>query len=149
MVKICILALFFSLATLVNAQTTKEVEIITFIEEAPFFRGDLKEFIQGEIVYPLSAKKDTIKGTVVISFKIDTLGLTVNHKVIKGIREDLNEEALRVAKLIKFERPAMQKGRPIEVEYTVPVVFDLRHLKMKSKCKRIVKMPGKFRAFYL
>jgi protein TonB len=138
MVRIYILTLFFSLATFVNAQTvdTTEVEMITFIEEAPFFKGDLKEFIQGELVYPLSAKKDTIEGTVVISFKIDTLGLTVNHKVVKGIREDLNSEALRIAKRIKFDKPVLQKGRPIEVEYAVPVVFDLRYLKKKSKCKR-------------
>ncbi|HOW20834.1 MAG TPA: energy transducer TonB, partial [Tenuifilaceae bacterium] len=64
-----------------------------------------------------------------------TSGLTINHKVAKGIREDLNNEALRVAKLIKFDRPALQKGRPIEVEYTVPIVFDLRHLQKKSKCR--------------
>lgn len=138
MVRIYILILFFSLAAFVNAQTvdTAKVEMITFIEEAPFFYGDLKEFIQGELVYPLSAKKDTIEGTVVISFKIDTLGLTVNHKVVKGIREDLNNEALRVAKLIKFDRPALQKGRPIEVEYTVPVVFDLLRSQKKSKCRK-------------
>ncbi|TCO07753.1 energy transducer TonB [Natronoflexus pectinivorans] len=138
MVRFYMLTIFFALAAFVNAQTldTAKVEMIAFIEEAPFFNGNLKEFIQGELVYPLSAKKDTIEGTVVISFKIDTLGLTVNHKVVKGIREDLNNEALRVAKLIKFDRPALQKGRPIEVEYTVPVVFDLRHLKKKSKCKR-------------
>jgi TonB family protein len=138
MVRIYILTLFFSLATFVNAQTldTAEVEMITIIEEAPFFKGDLKEFIQGELVYPLSAKRDTIEGTVVISFKIDTLGLTVNHKVVKGIRDDLNNEALRIARRIKFDKPALQKGKPIAVEYTVPVVFDLRHLKRKSKCRR-------------
>jgi protein TonB len=138
MVRIYILTLFLSLAAFVNAQSldTVAVEMITFIEKAPFFKDDLKEFIQGELVYPLSAKKDTIEGTVVISFKIDTLGSTINHKVVKGIREDLNNEALRVARRIKFDKPALQKGRPIEVEYNVPVVFDLRHLKKKSKCKR-------------
>lgn len=138
MVRFYMLTLFLALAAFVNAQTldTAKVEMITFIEEAPFFNGNLKEFIQGEVVYPLSAKKDTIKGIVVISFTIDTLGLTVNHKVVKGIREDLNNEALRVAKLIKFDRPALQKGRPIEVEYTVPVVFNLGDTEKKSKCRK-------------
>lgn len=48
-----------------------------------------------------------------------------NHEIIKGIREDLNNEALRVAKLINFDRPAMQRGKPIKVKYTVPVEFKL------------------------
>jgi len=138
MVRIYILTLLFSLATFVNGQTvdTTGVEMVTFIEETPFFNGDLKEFIQGELIYPLSAKKDTVEGTVVISFIIDTLGLTINHRVVKGIRDDLNNEALRIAKQIKFDKPALQKGEPIAVEYTVPIIFDLRHLKKKSKCKR-------------
>jgi len=138
MVKVFILTSLFLLANFAKGQTvdSTEINMITFIEEAPLFKGDLKEFIQSELDYPLSAKKDTIEGTIVISFKIDTSGLTINHKVAKGIREDLNNEALRVAKLIKFDRPALQKGRPIEVKYTVPVVFDLRHSQKKSKCRK-------------
>lgn len=138
MVRICILTLLLSLATFVNGQIvdTTDVEMVTFIEEAPFFNGNIKEFIQGELIYPLSAKNDIVEGTVVISFIIDTLGLTINHKVVKGVRDDLNNEALRIAKHIKFKKPAMQKGKPIAVKYTVPIIFDLQHLKKKTKCKR-------------
>ena len=139
MVRIYILILLFLLATnYVNGQTidTTHVEMVTFIDEAPFYNGDLKKFIQGELIYPLSAKKDSVEGSVVISFTIDTLGLTVNHKVVKGIRDDLNNEALRISKLIKFDKPALQKGKPIAVEYTVPVVFDLPYHKKTLKCKK-------------
>jgi protein TonB len=138
MVRIYILTLLLSLSIFVNGQTvdTMETEMVTFIEGAPFFNGDLKEFIQEELIYPLSAKKDTIEGIVVIAFKIDTFGLSINHKIVKGIRGDLNNEALRVARRIKFDKPALQKGKPIEVEYTIPVVFELQYPKRKSKCKR-------------
>jgi len=60
-----------------------------------------------------------------ISFWIDTIGVTGNHEIIEGIRKDLNNEALRVAKLINFDRPAIQRGKPIKVKYTVPVEFKL------------------------
>ena len=139
MVRIYILILLFLLATnYVDGQTidTTDVEMVTFTDEAPFYNGDLKKFIQGELIYPLSAKKDSVEGSVVISFTIDTLGLTVNHKVVKGIRDDLNNEALRISKLIKFDKPALQKGKPIAVEYTVPVVFDLPYQKKTLKCKK-------------
>jgi protein TonB len=110
--------------------------MITFIEKAPFFDGDLKEFIQNKIEYPLDAKKDSIEGTVFISFKIDTLGITYNHKVVRGVREDLDNEAIRVTKLIFFKRPAMQRGKPIEVEIIVPVNFYLGRVEKKSKCSK-------------
>jgi TonB family protein len=137
MVRVYMITFLFLLAHIVNGQNIDSTEIymITFVEEAPLFKGDLKKFIQNELVYPLSAKKDNLEGTIVISFKIDTLGLTTNHKVVKGIREDLNNEALRVAKLIKFERPALQKGIPLEVEYNIPIKFDLQHIHKKSKCR--------------
>jgi len=137
MVRIYIMILFLFFSIIVNGQEvdTTETFMITFIEEPPHFNGNLKEYIQEELDYPLSAKKDSVEGTVVISFIIDTLGLTTDHTVIKGIREDLNNEALRVSKQIKFDKPALQKGSPIKTEYIVPVVFDLHQLKKKSKSK--------------
>lgn len=138
MVKVLLLTLSFFLTTYVNGQTIDTINgnMITFIEEAPLFDGDLKEFIQEKLAYPLSARMDTLEGTVIISFWIDTLGLTTNHKVIRGIRDDLDNEALRISKLIKFDRPALQRGKPIKVAFTIPIVFDLVPLKMKSECRR-------------
>lgn len=98
---------------------------ITFVEEKPIFNGNLKDFIQDHIKYPQKAEQDLLEGTVVIVYWIDSLGVTFDHKVIKGIRKDLDEEALRVTKLIKYERPAMQRGKPIKIRYTVPVEFKL------------------------
>lgn len=57
----------------------------------------------------------------------------MNHKVLTGIRKDLNDEALRVVKLVNFEKPAMQSGKPIKVKYTIPVVFKLTEEKKHKK----------------
>lgn len=102
------------------------ISTITFVEEKPIFNGNLKDFIQNHIKYPQKAEQDLLEGTVVIVYWIDSLGVTFDHKVIKGIRKDLDEEALRVTKLIKYERPAMQRGKPIKIRYTVPVEFKLK-----------------------
>jgi len=120
-----------------NAQTVDtNYNMVTFIEDAPCYRGDLKKFIQGNIIYPKTAKIDSIEGIVIVSFWIDTIGDTHDYQVIKGIREDLNTEALRVAKLIKFEKPAKQRGQPISVKYTIPVEFKLIDKKIKEKTKK-------------
>ena len=75
--------------------------LITYVEEPPLFDGELLDFIQEEMKYPLSAIKDSIEGTVIISYIVDTLGHTINHKIIRGVRKDVDLEALRIAKLIK------------------------------------------------
>ena len=102
-----------------------DAELITAIEEAPVFGGDLKLFIKDKVRYPQSALEDATEGTVYIGFYIDTAGFTFDHYVLRGVRDDLDEEALRVAKLIRFDSPAKQRGKPIVVHYMVPVKFAL------------------------
>ncbi|MCF6332159.1 MAG: energy transducer TonB [Draconibacterium sp.] len=132
------LVVLLLLTGLSNAQTVDSTcnLLIMIIDDPPYFKGDLKEFIQGEISYPDNAQKDSIEGKVFVSFWIDTLGNTYSHQIIKGIQEELNNEALRVAKLIKFERPAMQRGKPIKMKFTVPIEFKLVNTEKKIRCKK-------------
>lgn len=112
----------------------KNVEPVGLIEyeSMPIFRGNLLEFIKNNIIYPTSALRDSIEGKIFVSFYVDTLGSTTGHEVINEIRNDLNQEALRVTRLIKFEKPAMQNGKPAKVKYTLPVEFKLSNAK---KCR--------------
>jgi len=64
------------------------------------------EFIQVNLKYPESAKKDRIEGTVYVQFWVDTNGFTSEHRIVKSVRQDVDYEALRVAKLIKYDIPA-------------------------------------------
>lgn len=91
------------------------------------YKGDLIHFIQTNIQYPSSAVRDSVQGRVNVTFMIDPVGNTFNHRILKdGIREDLNQEALRVTRLIKIETPAFQKDKPVVINYVVPVVFSLK-----------------------
>ena len=105
-------------------------------ESVPVFNGDLRAFIQNSIIYPKGALKDSIEGKVYVSYVVDTMGFTTDNKVVKGVRKDLNEEALRITRLIKYEEPAMLNGKPIEFKYTVPVIFKLSDKDSINKHKR-------------
>lgn len=72
MVRVYILILFFCFAVFTNGQTvdSEETEMITFIEEAPLFNGDLKKFIHTSLVYPEFAISDSITGVVYVHFLI-------------------------------------------------------------------------------
>ncbi len=109
-------------------QDTINVEdsfIITSVEKPPVFDGDLLEFIKQKTLYPESALKEYLEGTVMVEFWIDSIGNTYNHKIIRGIRADLNMEALRVTKEIRYAKPATNKGKPVAVRYVVPVIFQI------------------------
>lgn len=124
MVKNTIILLLLSFITFKVIGQSDE-ELVMVVEEAPLFKGDLELFIKDNIRYPLSAIKDSVEGTVYVEFYIDTTGLTFNHRVLRGVRDDLDNEALNVVRLLLFDSPAKQRGKPVVVRYLVPVRFVL------------------------
>lgn len=111
-----------------------EDEMVMVVETAPVFGGDLNSFITDNIHYPISAIKDSVEGTVYVEFYIDTVGGTFNHRVLRGVRNDLDEEALRVTRFIRFDSPAKQRGKPIIIQYFVPVRFILNRKEEILSC---------------
>lgn len=106
--------------------------IFNEIENLPEFGGDLNKFILDSICYPQQAWVDNISGTVYITFMVNEDGNTSDHKVVRGIRKDLDDEAIRVARLIKFEKPAMNAGKPEKYKYLLPVEFRIKENKKTS-----------------
>lgn len=137
MVKYIFTIVFLITYSYISAQIdTISNKMITFIEEPPLVSGNLDDFVEMHLIYPQQAKQDSLTGIVIVDYWIDTTGLTINHKVIRGIRKDLDNEALRVAKLIKYDKPAMQRGKPIKVKYTIPIEFKLTDKKELKKKRR-------------
>ncbi len=125
------LILFF-LGIMTYAQSRKNSVIV--VESMPIFKGELMQFINENIEYPQSAIKDSISGRVFVSFWVDKSGNTLDHKIVKSIREDLDQEALRITKLIRFDKLTMQGGKPVKIKYTtVPVEFILNSTSAKEK----------------
>ncbi|MCK9453425.1 MAG: energy transducer TonB [Bacteroidales bacterium] len=128
---LCILIFFSNVAFSQNDNDTVYLSV-SKVESMPHYKNGVEglfKFIQGSLIYPQSAKNDSIQGKVLISCKVDTLGNTINHIIEKGVRLDVDSEALRVAKLVKFEKPAELQGKPVEVEYLIPVTFKLCNIK--------------------
>lgn len=98
-------------------------------EQSPIFDKQspygLLLFIEENLRYPETAIEDKIEGKVFVDFWIDTVGCTQEHRIIKGIREDLDNEALRVVKLLKFEEPAKNRGKPFGYCFTISISFVL------------------------
>ena len=85
----------------------------------------LFEFIKENIKYPETAQTDKVEGTVVVQFWIDITGITTEHRIIQSVRQDLDDEVLRVAKLIVFDVPAKNQGKPVGTCFQFPFRFSL------------------------
>lgn len=92
---------------------------------APEYEGDLRSFIQSSIKYPESAIFDSIEGRVIIAYKVDTVGNTYDHVVERGLSKDLNKEALRVTRMIKYKKPAYYYQKPVIFYFSIPVIFEI------------------------
>ncbi|MCH8013124.1 MAG: TonB family protein [Candidatus Marinimicrobia bacterium] len=82
--------------------------------------------IQKNIVYPKSAKKNRIQGTVVVQFFVNEKGRVTGVNIVKGMPDTgLDEAAIQAIWNTRF-KPAKQKGQPVGVWITLPINFRLR-----------------------
>ncbi len=93
------------------------------VEEMPELIGGLAS-IQSDITYPEMARRAGIEGRVYIQFVVDEDGTVDNPRVIRGIGGGADEAALEAVKKAKF-KPGYQRGQPVRVQYSLPVVFRL------------------------
>jgi periplasmic protein TonB len=82
------------------------------------------EAIKKKLVYPAKAREDGIEGIVEIEVMVDELGEVQKAEVVKGLRTDVDESARIAVYYTKF-KPGMQKGKPVKVQFIVPVEFKI------------------------
>ena len=131
---ISILFLFFALTTLtVSAQTSdstpaeatqeKKVWIPSqVLPVAEHYEGGVEAMykaIDKELQYPALAKRNRVQGESIISFDINEDGSTSNFKILRNPGAGTGEEAVRVARLLKFKSPGYS------LNASMPILFKL------------------------
>jgi periplasmic protein TonB len=99
------------------------------IERMPVFPGGEKKllkFINKNLKYPASAKKDNIEGKVLVSFWVLKDGTIGYVKIAKGVRPDLDSAAITVVKKLPKFIPGTINNVPTSVWYCIPVNFILK-----------------------
>lgn len=100
-----------------------EPEFFVVVEQMPQLRGGIGQ-LQQKVRYPEMARRAGIEGRVTIQFIVNEQGQVENPRVIRGIGGGCDEEALRVVSQAKFV-PGLQRGRPVRVQFSLPIVFRL------------------------
>lgn len=108
--------------------STDEGEVVTYVEVAPRFPGGesaLYAFLQKNIKYPPLARENGITGRVYLTFIIGLDGSIRDVKVVRGIGAGCDEEAIRVIKNMPRWEAGKQNGKPVNVQFNMPINFTL------------------------
>lgn len=112
---------------IVQTDTISEEFIVgEIMEERPSFPGGqqkLMEFIANNIRYTDEMKETGITGRVVVSVVIKKDGSIGEPKIIRSIHPLFDNEALRVISSMPKWRPGSQRGKRVEVTYSIPILF--------------------------
>ena len=103
-------------------------EIFTVVEEMPQFPGGMMEcmkFLSKNVNYPAEAQKAGVEGRVIVQFVVKKDGKLADAKVVKGVHPELDAEALRLVGLMPDWIPGKQRGKAVDVKFTIPIMFRL------------------------
>jgi TonB family protein len=105
--------------------THTEEKAIHFIMDPEFPGGPDKMnlWISNNIKYPEQAKKDKIKGNVIVTFIVYEDGSLNDIKIVQSLSKETDEEAIRVVSHMPKWKPGMKDRRLMKYLYTLPVKF--------------------------
>ena len=109
------------------ADTTKNVvyDVTETMPQFPGGQGVMMKYLAANIKYPASAVKAKKQGRVIVAFVIQKDGSVTNARIVRSVDPELDAEALRIVKAMPNWTPGTQDGKPVNVRYTIPVVFSL------------------------
>ena len=93
------------------------------VDQSPEFPGGsgaLRKYVKDNMRHPLV---DTRSGNVIIQFTVDEEGRVVNPKLLRGLDEEFDAEAIRLVEAMPRWKPGMKDGKPVPVQFTLPIFF--------------------------
>lgn len=113
-----------------SEQTWENAIPFQLVEQKPTFNGEnevaFSKWINTQLTYPKECVKDSIQGRVTLSFIVSPDGKVCDVKVLRGVHELLDAEAVRAIKLSPDWTPGMHDGKAVPVSYTFPVIFQMK-----------------------
>jgi TonB family protein len=127
-IKLFLLLIVSSSMFTVNAQNVSDDnKVYMTVSEKAKFNGDYYKWLAENINYPPDAKEKKQEGTVYVQFIIEQDGSISHAVIIRGIMgaKSLENEAVRVVTSMPKWTPGKQDGKPVRVQYMLPIKFKL------------------------
>jgi len=88
-------------------------------------RTFMERWVYPYLKYPKYASENGIQGRVLVEFVVDEKGEVKEARVVRGVHQSLDDEALRVVNASPKWRPGRHHGKKVKVAITVSVEFRL------------------------
>ncbi len=106
-------------------QATKAQEIYSYVEQMPKPSFNISDYLHTTLTYPLLAKEQNAEGKVVLKFIVDSIGAIKDIKIVRSVHPALDTESVRVVSMMPKWEPGKQNGKPVNVYYSLPIIFEL------------------------
>lgn len=123
--------------------TGQEIDLPDIAEQMPMYRDEDCQKLEGKqrkscadqqmlqmiyrsIRYPRFAVEKDIEGSVVVRFVVTKDGQISDIEVLRGLCDPIRDESIRVTKLLNNWWPGEQNGKPVNVQFNLPIRFRLR-----------------------
>lgn len=124
----------------VPKQSKMSDDVVSFYDcdQRPVFlhSSDPKDFLQKWVYqylkYPAEAIRDGVQGKVMVEFVIEKDGSVTGVRIVKGVSEELDAEALKVVSASPKWKPGRVNGNRVRTSLTIPVEFKLEKKGEKS-----------------
>lgn len=103
-------------------------DIFTVVDTEPQFPGGMDamyKFLQDNIRYPRLALENNITGKVYVTFVVEKDGSISLPRLLRDIGGGCGQEAIRLVKSMPKWKPGEQQGKPVRVQYNLPVNFSI------------------------
>ena len=90
------------------------------------FNSKLAGYLADEYKYPEAARSLGVEGKIYVNFVVESDGSISNVKVVKGLDALLDAEAIRAVRALPIMIPASYDGRPVRIQYTIPINANLK-----------------------
>ena len=108
-----------------DKKSTKVYDVVETMPQFPGGHGELMKYMSANLKYPKEAYASHKQGSVVVGFVVKEDGSIANLKVLRSVDKELDAEALRVVSTSPKWIPGSQNGKPVPVNYVVPIIFKI------------------------
>jgi TonB family protein len=113
--------------------------VYTVVENRPEPKGGMRAFYQhigDNMRYPTEARQAGVEGKVFVQFVVDEYGEITQTKILKGIGEACDQEALRVLQEAPEWHPGTTNGQAVNVQMVLPITFKLDKIDAPASLKK-------------
>mgnify|MGYP003450965899 FL=1 len=101
-------------------------DVYNMVDQSAKFQdgyNSIIKFVQQNIKFPAEAQENNVHGKLMVSVVVEKDGSLSDIKIKKGLGYGLDEEIVRIIKMMPKWQPAQHKGKAVRQSQTIMIPF--------------------------